>query len=221
MATTLKKGLFITFEGTEGSGKSTQSKMLYEFLNRKGFKTLHLREPGSTKVGEEIRKILLSPGKQLSSLGETMLYMACRTQLVDKKILPALKKKMIVICDRFADATVCYQGYGLGVDLKLIENLNNLATKSISPDITFFLDIGIGRGLKRTIKAKGFADRIERRSYNFHRKVRSGYIALINRFPRRIKRIPVEEQTKEQTQQIIRKEVLDVIARYQRSAKSG
>lgn len=220
MAKNLKKALFITFEGTEGSGKSTQSKMLYEFLKSEGFKVLHLREPGGTELGEQIRKILLSPDKKLSSLTETLLYMACRTQLVEEKIYPALQNKAIVICDRFADATVCYQGCGSGVDIKLIETLNEFATRSITPDITFFLDIGVEKGLRRSLRVKGFADRIERRSHNFHRKVRSGYLTLVRRFPRRIKRISAEENDKGQAQQIIRRAVLDAIARNQRPRKS-
>lgn len=213
MATVLKKGLFITFEGTEGSGKSTQSKMLYEFLKSEGFKVLHLREPGSTESGEEIRKILLSPDAKLSSLTETLLYVAARAQLVEERILPALKKKMIVICDRFADATVCYQGHGLGVDIELIETLNKFATRAATPDITFFLDIGVEKGLGRSLGVKGFADRIERRSRHFHRKVRYGYLALIKRFPRRIKRISVEKNDRDKTQQIIRRAVLNAIVK--------
>lgn len=220
MAKGLKKGLFITFEGTEGSGKSTQSKMLHQFLKRKGFNAVHLREPGGSRLGEEIRKLLLSPDKRLSGFTEMLLYLVCRSQLVEEKIYPALKKKMIVICDRFADATVCYQGYGSGIELTLIERLNNFATKAITPDITFFLDIGVEKGLRRSLRVKGFADRIECKSRNFHRKVRRGYLALVRKFPKRIKRILVEEQTRDQTQQIIRRLVLDAIVRYQGSRKS-
>lgn len=220
MATILKKGLFITFEGTEGSGKSTQSKMLHQFLKRKGFKVVHLREPGGTKLGEGIRKLLLNPDKKLSGFTETLLYIASRSQLVEEKIYPALKEKMVVICDRFADATVCYQGYGSGIGLKLIERLNNLATKAIAPDITFFLDIGVERGLRRSLRAKGFADRIECKSRSFHRKVRRGYLTLVRKSPKRIKRISVEEQTRDQIQQTIRRLVLDAVVRNQRPRKS-
>lgn len=220
MATSLKKGLFITFEGTEGSGKSTQSRMLYEFLKRKGFKAVHLREPGGTGLGEQIRKLLLSPDKRVSDFTEMLLYLACRSQLVEEKIYPCLKKKMVVICDRFADATVCYQGYGGGIDLKLIERLNNLATKATTPDITFFLDIGVERGLSRSLRAKGFADRMECKSRSFHRKVRRGYLTLVRKSPKRIKRISVEEQTRDQIQQTIRRLVLDAVVRNQRPRKS-
>jgi len=211
MAKGLKKGIFITFEGTEGTGKSTQSRMLTGFLKRKGFKALHLWDPGSTSLGETVRKILLTPGKRVSATSETLLYMAARAQLVEEEILPALKKKTIVICDRFADATVCYQGYGLGVDIKHIERLNRFITKSTTPDITFFLDADVKKGLKRSRNIKGFSDRIERRSCNFHYRVRKGYLALAKKFPKRIKKISVEKNDTNQTQQIIRKAVLNVI----------
>lgn len=214
MASVLKKRLFITFEGSEGSGKSTQAKMLSGFLKRRGFKVLDLRDPGSTRAGEAIRKILLRPGERLSAASETLLYMTARAQLVDEKILPALKEKMVVICDRFIDATVCYQGHGLGVDIDLIERLNRFATKSVMPDITFFLDLSIKKGLRRSRKVKGFADRIERRSNYFHSRVRKGYFKQAGRFPRRIKRIKIDGNSKEETQEIIRETILDVIKRH-------
>lgn len=211
MAKGLKKGIFITLEGTEGSGKSTQSRMLTSFLKKKGFKALHIWDPGSTQAGEAVRNILLSPGKEVSAVAETMLYMAARAQLVDEKIMPALKKKTIVICDRFLDATVCYQGYGLGVNIKLIDSLNKFVTKSRKPDITFYLDADIKKGLRRSHNVKGFSDRIERRSYNFHCKVRNGYLALARKFPRRIKKISIEENDKNKTQLIIREKILAII----------
>lgn len=211
----LKRSLFITFEGSEGSGKSTQARMLSNFLKRRGLKVLCVRDPGTTKLGETIRRILLEPGQKLPPASETLLYMAARAQLVEEKILTALKKKIIVISDRFADATVCYQGYGLGVDVRLIESLNRFVTRSITPDITFFLDLAVKKGLRRSRKVKGFLDRIERRGHNFHRKVKKGYLILTRRFPKRIKRISVEENDKEQTQQIIRRIVLDAIKRGQ------
>jgi len=209
--TTLKKGLFITLEGSEGSGKSTQSKMLTSFLKREGFKVIHIWDPGSTRFGESVRKILLTPGGKFSDASEMLLYMAARAQLVEEKILPALKRREIVICDRFADATVCYQGHGLGIDIKLINRLNKFVTKERMPDITFFLDANIKKGLKRSRKVKGFSDRIEQRSYDFYRKVRNGYLTQARKFPQRIKTISIEENDKDQTQAIIRREVLDAI----------
>ena len=210
------KGTFITFEGPEGSGKSTQSRMLSNFLKKKGLKVLHVCDPGSSFLGEAVRKILLKPGGKISAASETMLYMAARAQLVDELIMPALKKKTVVICDRFTDATVCYQGYGLGVDIRLINSLNKFVTKSITPDITFYLDTNVKKGLRRSRSIKGFSDRIERRSCGFHNKVRGGYLKLAKKFPRRIKTISIEKNDKSKMQKIIRKEVLDVINRNKR-----
>ena len=214
MAKNLKKGLFITLEGPEGSGKSTQSRMLTSFLRQKGYKAIHIWDPGSTKLGESIRNILLKPGRKFSAVPETMLYLAARAQLVNEKILPALLEKKIVICDRFADATVCYQGYGLCVDVKIIKNLNKFVTKSKMPDLTFFLDADVKKGLSRSRKVKGYSDRIEQRGFDFHARVRRGYLKLAKQEPKRIKRIAMEKKDKAQTQEVIRRIVLDAIKRY-------
>jgi len=213
MAKSIKKGLFITLEGTEGSGKTTQSKMLTAFLKKKGYKVLHIWDPGSTQTGEAIRNILLTPGKRVSALSETMLYMAARAQLVDELILPALKKEKIVICDRFVDATVCYQGHGLGIDIKTINKLNKIVTKKRMPDITFFLDANVKRGLSRCETVKGYKDRIEQRSYNFHSRVRNGYLKLAKKFPRRFKKISIEKNDKNATQAVIQEKVLSELKR--------
>ena len=213
MASDLKRGLLITLEGPEGSGKSTQSRMLARFLRKKGYKVIHIWDPGSTKFGEAIRDILLKPGRKFSSNAETMLYLAARAQLVDEKIAPALKQKKIIICDRFIDATVCYQGCGLGVDIKKIEMFNDFVTGSIVPDMTFFLDINVKKGLKRSRNVKGFSDRIEKRGSLFHAKVRNGYIKQLKKFPDRIKRISIDDNDKEEVQVIIRKVVSDAIER--------
>ena len=213
MASDLKRGLLITLEGPEGSGKSTQSRMLARFLRKKGYKVIHIWDPGSTKFGEAIRDILLKPGRKFSSNAETMLYLAARAQLVDEKIAPALKQKKIIICDRFIDATVCYQGYGLGVDIKKIEMFNDFVTGSIVPDMTFFLDINVKKGLKRSRNVKGFSDRIEKRGSLFHAKVRNGYIKQLKKFPDRIKRISIDDNDKEEVQVIIRRVVSDAIER--------
>lgn len=214
MAVNLKKGFLITLEGPEGSGKSTQSRMLTRFLKAKGYRVIHIWDPGSTKFGEAIRDILLKPGRKFSNKAETMLYLAARAQLVQEKIIPALRKKYIVVCDRFRDATVCYQGYGLGVDIKLIEKLNDFVTESIMPEITFFLDTNIGKGLKRSKRVKGFSDRIEKRGRTFHNRVRNGYLRLLEKAPGRIKKISIDKNDKHKTQEIIRREVLDAVKRH-------
>jgi dTMP kinase len=217
MAKTLKKGLLITLEGPEGSGKSTQSKSLERFLNKQGHKAIRLWDPGSTKLGESIRGILLHSRKGISAHSETMLYLAARAQLVDEKIIPALEKGYVVICDRFIDATLCYQGYGLGVDKKKINTFNDFVARSISPDITFFLDTNVGAGLKRSRQVKGFSDRIEKRGSSFHNRVRAGYLAIAKRFPKRIKRISIDENGKKATQKIIRGYVIDAVKRHYRA----
>ncbi|KPK97057.1 MAG: thymidylate kinase, partial [Omnitrophica WOR_2 bacterium SM23_72] len=126
------KGVFITFEGSEGCGKSTQSYLLYQYLKRKGYKAIYLREPGSTAIGEKIRKILLDPNNDsLTAVSEMLLYMAARSQIVDEIIKPALAAGKLVICDRFLDSTLAYQGYGLGLDIKLLEEIGKHVTRKI------------------------------------------------------------------------------------------
>lgn len=184
----LKKGLLITFEGSEGSGKSTHVRLLCGYLRRKGFAVLRLREPGGTQIGEKIRGILLDPGnKNMGVVCEMLLYQAARAQLVREKILAALKEKKIVVLDRFLDATICYQGYGAKLDIGIIEQVGRLATCGVRPDLTILLDIGADEGLRRS----GRRDRIEKKPLEFHRRVRKGYLKLARENPRRIKIVPV------------------------------
>ena len=180
-----KRGIFITFEGPEGSGKTTHSRLLCAFLRRKGFKVLHTREPGGTAISEKIRNVLLDPkNRDMDVVCEMFLYMAARAQIVKKKILPALKEGRIVICDRFVDATLAYQGYAGGIDIKIIKNIGSLVTKGISPEVTFLLDIGAKEGL---LRSKKFKDRMERKSLLYHKKVRKGYLTIARKEPRRVK----------------------------------
>lgn len=194
------KGKFITFEGSEGCGKSTQSKMLFGYLKAKGLKVIYLREPGGVKVSEIIRKILLDSKNKISPLAETLLYMAARAQVVEEIIKPALCAGKIVVCDRFMDSTIAYQGYGLGIDIKLIKSIGNFATQGIAPDLTIFLDLPVKSGLKHRHNCK---DRIEQRSVSYHEKVRRGYLALAKSQPRRIKIVKVQED-KLKTQKNVR-----------------
>ncbi len=195
------KSKFITFEGSEGCGKSTQSEMLFNYLKARGDKVIYLREPGGVKLSESIRIILLDPKSRISAQAETLLYMAARAQVVEEIIKPALKVKKIVICDRFLDSTIAYQGFGLGIDIKLIESLGNFATQGIKPDLTIFLDLPVKSGLKHR---HNYKDRIEQRSMNYHEKVRKGYLTLAKQEPKRIKIIKVLED-KFKTQNKIRK----------------
>ena len=201
------KGKFITFEGSECCGKSTQSKLLYEYLQQKGYEVVFLREPGGTKVSEDIRQILLD-NKNKSITGETelLLYMASRAQTVSEVIKPALEAGKIVVCDRFLDSTIVYQGYGLGMDIKLIKSLGGFATAGIKPDLTILLELDLEKAMNKICREK---DRIENRSLEYHRKVKNGYLKLAEQEPKRIKTVKLAED-KLVTQKKIR-ELVDKI----------
>jgi dTMP kinase len=202
------RGKFITFEGSECCGKSTQSKLLYDYLRNKGYAVVFLREPGGTKISEKIRKILLDPqNKSMSAETEMLLYMASRSQTVKEVIEPALSQGKIVLCDRFLDSTVVYQGYGLGMDLKLIKILGDFATARIRPDLTILLDLPLEKALGNIGSKK---DRIERRNFSYHLRVRNGYLKLAAKEPRRIKIVKLA-RNKEETQKRIRELVLRVV----------
>ncbi|MBU4252025.1 MAG: dTMP kinase [Candidatus Omnitrophica bacterium] len=194
------KSKFITFEGSEGCGKSTQSEMLFSYLKARGHKVVYLREPGGVGLSEMIRMILLDPKSRISAQAETLLYMAARAQVVQEIIKPALEAKKIVICDRFLDSTIAYQGFGLGIDIKLIKTLGSFATQGIKPDLTILLDLPVKSGLKHRENCR---DRIEQRSVNYHEKVRKGYLLLAKEEPQRIKVVKVLED-KFKTQNKIR-----------------
>ena len=150
-----RKIRFITFEGSEGSGKSTHAKLLVKYLKLKDKRVLFLREPGNTYLSEKIRQILLNKdNQQIRPLTEMLLYMAARVQIVEEVIKPALKKGYIVVCDRFLDSTIVYQGWGLGIDLALIKRLGSAATSDLNPDLTIFLDLPVKKGLKACGKNK-------------------------------------------------------------------
>jgi len=185
------KGLFITFEGSEGCGKSTQSRLLYAYLKSKGYPAVYLREPGGVVISEKIREILLDcKNKFMSPACEMLLYMAARAQVVTEIINPALLKGKIVICDRFMDSTVAYQGFGLGMDIGFIKAVGNFATTGIKPGLTFFLDLPLKKGLEYR---KSCRDRIEERSLAYHKRVMEGYRRLAHLEPKRIKVVKVDK----------------------------
>lgn len=176
---------FITFEGSEGSGKSTQAELVCRYLKKKNVPVLLLREPGGVKISEAIRKMLLDVrNTAMTKECETLLYMAARAQLVDEVILPALKKGIVVLCDRFLDSTVVYQGYGYGVDKEAIKTIGQFAVEGIEPGLTLLFDIETKKGLSRIARPK---DRIEMRSLPYHRRVRRGYLELARQNPERIR----------------------------------
>ncbi|MBP8625871.1 MAG: dTMP kinase [Syntrophorhabdales bacterium] len=170
--------MFITFEGTEGCGKTTQINLLYEYLLAKGYKVIKTREPGGTPLGESIRKMLIQKAKAINPLAELLLMMAMRAQHVEDVIVPAITEKKIVLCDRFSDATYAYQGYGRGIDTNIIDYINRLATKGIMPDLTILIDIDIEGGLRRKSEDKGQMDRFEVEDISFHQRIRYGYHRL-------------------------------------------
>lgn len=183
------KGYFITLEGIDGCGKSTQAKLLYQHLQSKGCRVLLTREPGGTDLAEEIRRVILTPGKEeLDPMAEILLYAAARAQHVNNLIKPALDGGQIVISERFVHSSLAYQGYGLGRDLELIREINRLATGGLQPDLVFLLDAAAetsGARVKRRSKLNGHhTDRIEMRGLSFQDRVRTGFLQLAKEDPR-------------------------------------
>ena len=210
--------LFITFEGVEGSGKTTQIQRLKRYLTQKGIPCKVTREPGGCPIGEKVRKILLNPDhREMSPLSELLLYEASRAQHVIEAIKPLLKKRMVVLCDRFSDASIAYQGYGRKVELKWVERLNRLSSQGINPDITFLLDCPSDVGLKRALQRnktlkKEKEERFEREKIQFHHRVRRGYLSIAKKEPNRVKVIDTREG-EEKVFQKIRKIVDELIVR--------
>lgn len=182
-----KWGRFITFEGAEGSGKSTQIRFAVNFLRRKGRSVVLFREPGGTKTSEAIRRVLLDKRlREMRPETELLLYLAARAQLVREKIEPALKQGKIVVLDRYEDSTLAYQGFGGGVPLQTVRQMSRFVRGSVVPHLTFLLDVETRQGLKRS----GRGDRIEKKSVSFHQKVRKGFLTLARQEPKRFVVLP-------------------------------
>jgi len=179
--------MFITFEGAEGSGKTTQIQLLADMLHQRGIDVVTTREPGGTRIGNAIRSLLLDlKHTEISPRTETLLFQSARAQLVDEVILPALADGCVVLCDRYADSTLAYQGYGRGQPLDVLRSLGAYATSALTPDLTIYLDIEVGAGLAR--KRAGAAEewnRMENLDVEFHRSVREGYLTLAATEPAR------------------------------------
>jgi dTMP kinase len=176
--------LFITFEGAEGCGKSTQARALQQRLNRRGIPSVLTHEPGGTALGNRLRYVLKRRIQdKISPLGELFLFAACRVQIINEVIRPGLEQGKVVICDRFSDSTIAYQGYGRGLNLETIEEINGLAMEGIKPHLTILLDIPADKGLDR--KTSKASDRFEAENIAFHRKVRDGYLKLAAEEPER------------------------------------
>lgn len=189
----VRKGVLITLEGGEGCGKTTQIGMLYRRLRARGESVFLTREPGGTKVGDKIREILLDKkNDKLTPLSETLLYMASRAQLVSEVIEPKLRQGAVVLCDRWVDATIAYQGFAGGVDVEWIRLLSKQATRSIEPRLSLYLDLPVRAGLRRALKRQK-ADRLEAKNISFHEKVRKGYLWLAKTEPNRFRRLELDE----------------------------
>ena len=176
--------MLVTFEGIEGSGKSTQVALLHEYLVSKKYSVLKTREPGGTLFGEALRKVLLHRDMNIFPLSELLVFMAMRSQHVEQVIMPALQDGKIVLCDRFVDATYAYQGYGRKIELGIIETLNRLVTKGVRPNLTILLDVDAETGLKRKSEDAPM-DRFEQEALSFHKKIRDAYVKLSKEDPKR------------------------------------
>ncbi len=180
----MTQGLFITFEGPDGCGKTTQMNLLAQYFEKKGKKVVLTREPGGKGLGEKVREILLNYNGEVSDRCESFLFLADRAQNIDIIVKPAVKQGEIVLCDRHIDSTVAYQGYGRGLDINEINMLNNLATGGKKPDLTLVFDVDVETSMKRVGKEK---DRMESAGIDFHNRVRNGYLELAKQEPTRIK----------------------------------
>ncbi len=194
--------LFVTFEGPDGSGKTTQMQLLADWLRGRGFDVLTTREPGGTSIGDQIRAILHDPkNADMRPATEALLFSASRAQIVDQVIRPALERGQIVLCDRYADSTMAYQGYGHGLDLDALRAITAFATGGLTPDLTIYLDLDVEEGLRRKRAAyeAGQSEwtRMDQMEVDFHRRVREGYLRMAAAEPERWlvldARRPIEE----------------------------
>ena len=181
------RGVLITFEGVEGSGKTTQMGRLARRLAREGYRVECTAEPDGTALGAAVRRLFADPRLRPRPLGEVFLFMAARQQHVAEKIRPWLERGRVVLCDRYTDATVAYQGYGRGVDVELIRELNARATGGLVPDLTLLFDLSPAEGLRRIGRRR--LDRFEREGPAFHRRVRRGYLEILRAEPKRVRLI--------------------------------
>jgi len=200
-------GKLIVFEGVEGCGKTTQMKMCGEWLESKGLSVVLTREPGGTQLGLDLRNLLLekSENKRIAEMTELLLYAADRAQHIEEELIPNLAQGKYVLCDRYTDSTIAYQGYGRGLDMSLINNLNQIATGGLTSDITIWLDVDVEVGLSRK-RGQAKLDRIEQETIAFHRRVQRGYTELAASNPSRIVRIDGNN-----SQDIVQKNIQEIL----------
>lgn len=206
------KGCFITLEGPEAGGKSTQVSRLKELLEAKGIRYTITREPGGTRIGDRLREILLDPDSKLASKTEILLYAASRAQLVDEVIRPALARGEVVICDRYVDSSIAYQAYGAVEDVDEVSQINKIATSGLLPDRTYLLDLPVEITQQRLLKRGSSPDRIEQRSLLYHQRVRQGYLTLARLEPDRIMIVDAT-QTKQNIFSMIKRDFLRLLSK--------
>ncbi|MCG3163327.1 MAG: Thymidylate kinase [Acidobacteria bacterium] len=215
---TMTRGKLITFEGIDGCGKSTQMRLLERYLAERGFTVVPTREPGGTVLGKKIRSALLDGGEgSVEPLAELLLYAADRAHHVRRVIMPALNEGKVVLSDRFYDATTVYQGYARGFDLTLVNQLNELATGGLKPDLTLLFDLDVETGLKRTLKRGAGTgaeaaqpDRLDQEPMTFHEQVRAAYLEIAAREPQRFRVIPAAGSV-EETFELVIKEIQNLL----------
>jgi dTMP kinase len=217
MSRTARKstGIFMTLEGGEGSGKTTQARRLCERLTAQGLDVLYTREPGGTLLAERLRSILLDhSGETIAPETEACLIFAARRQHVDHVIKPALARGVTVVCDRFSDSTMAYQGYGRGLDLRILRTMNDWATGKLAPQLTLLFDVPVAVGLSRRRGRAATQNRLDREAERFHRKVRTGFHALARREPRRI--MVIDSTQLESVTQTVEELVMNWLKTYRR-----
>lgn len=209
----MKQGLFITFEGPDGSGKTTVSRFVYESLLKSGYPVIYTREPGGIDIAEQIRHIVLDPKNTAMDVKtEALLYAASRRQHFVEKILPALNDNKIVLCDRFVDSSLAYQGIARGIGFDEVLGINEFAIEGHFPDLTLYLEIDAQKGLSR-IERREFLDRLDQEALAFHEKVVEGYHSVMEHFSHRVIRINADQDVKD-VQKIALEQVLSKVKSY-------
>lgn len=207
------RGLFISFEGPDGAGKTTQIARVSAWLTKNGLSHVRTREPGGTAISDKIRQLLLNPEhREMKDETEVLLYAASRAQMVNEVILPALNEGKIVLCDRYVDASLAYQGYGLGYSPQKIASINDFATKGLLPRRTYLLDVPVEVGLNRIRKQRTVTpDRIEQKHIAYHNDVRNGFLAILEREPERFCHIDAT-QSPERIFSIIQSDMMKILS---------
>lgn len=215
----MQKGIFITFEGNDGSGKTTISTKVYETLKNKGYPVLYTREPGGIEIAEQIRSIILNPNNtEMDARTEALLYAASRRQHLIEKVLPALKQGKIVLCDRFIDSSLAYQGVGRNIGMKEVFDMNAFAIEGHMPDVTIFLSVSLKTGMKR-VAQRGNLDRMDQESMEFHKRVAEGYESVKLKYADRMVMIDAEQEMEKVYEATLR-QVEEIIKRYDKRTVS-